>query len=70
MFGDTLKAKLVIPENFQERILDQPIEADDLVKTTVECLKLNAFSYSYINFLYLEVVGSERFEEYSNLYVK
>jgi hypothetical protein len=70
MFGDTLKARLVIPDNFQERIIDQPINVNELVKTTVECLKLNAFSYSFINFLYLEVAGSYKFEEYSNLYTK
>ena len=70
MFGDTLKAKLVIPDYFLEKARDQSIDANELVQTTIECLKMNAFSYSFVKYFYLEVVGSEKFKEYSNLYVK
>jgi len=67
-FGDTLKAKLILPENFSQSELKPDITHEGLISATINCALKNAISSKSINYLDLKVVGEKVYLKYAKVY--
>ena len=67
-FGDTLKAKLILPEDFTQTKLHPDLIHDELISATIECAFKNATFSESINYMDLQIIGEAEYLKYAKVY--
>jgi hypothetical protein len=70
IFGDTLRAKLILPEDFSHNKLQPSLSHDELISATIECALKNATIFESINYLELEIIGEPKYFKFSKVYIR
>jgi hypothetical protein len=70
IFGDTLRAKLILPEDFSQNKLHPSLSHDELISATIECAMKNATIYESVNYMELEIIGKPEYSKFSRVYMR
>ena len=68
IFGDTLKAKLILPEDFSKIELHPSLSHDNIISATIECAIKNASIFDSIKHLEIEIVGELLYAKFARVY--
>jgi hypothetical protein len=68
VFGDTVKADLIIPNEKDISLNDYGVSFEDIINATIKCMIKNAAAFNFLNYLDLNVVGESKYLKFSKVY--
>ena len=69
-FGDTLRATLILPENFSRIELKSALKHEQLITATIACALKNATSFSAVNYMQVSIIGEPVYHKFSKVYLQ
>jgi len=67
-FGDTLRATLILPDDFSQAKLDPALPHEQLITATIACALKNATSFDSVNYMDLSINGESLYQKFSKVY--
>ena len=67
-FGDTLRATLILPEDFSQTELKSSLMHEQLITATIACALKNATSFDAVNYLEVSITGESIYQKFSKVY--